>query len=104
MTKLRNRLLVTLVLAAVLLAALGTGVVSARTLQRRNPSLGGTVTTPRPGTGWYSGEPDPSGQGAPCPPKVDKPAMIVPAPGLWVAQWWIQWRTQSSNAGRRSGR
>jgi hypothetical protein len=103
MTKLRNRLLVTLVLAAVSLAALGTGVASARTPQRRNPSLGGTASTSRPGMGRFSGEPDPNGGGAPVPP-IDKTAMQPVLPGLWVAQLWIQWRTLSPNAQQHSRR
>lgn len=95
MTMLRNRLLVTLVLAAVSLAAFGTGVASARTPLRRNPTWVGTATTSRPSPGRFTGEPDPSGSGSPCPPKTTNLVGTAPTPGLWWVQQWIQWRTGS---------
>jgi hypothetical protein len=92
MTKLRSRLLVTLVLAAVALAAVGIDVASARASRRNSPWSSGGVTS-RPRIGSFVGEPDPSGSGAPLP--VVKPAYMTPAPNLWMAQLWIQWRMRS---------
>jgi hypothetical protein len=92
MTKLRSRLLVPLVLAAVALAAVGIDVASART-SRRNTPWNGTGATSRPGIGSFAGEPDPSPSGAPLPSV--KPAHMTPAPNLWLAQLLIQWRTKS---------
>lgn len=94
MTTLRSRLLVSLVLAAVLTAVLGTGVASARSFHRQSSSAAGSASGLRPGIGPFSGEPDPSGQGAPCPPKIEKSALRVPPP-IWLVQRWIQWRTRS---------
>ena len=97
MTTLRNRLLVTLVLAAVLTSALGIGVVSARTLQRRTSTQGSPAVSARPGVGRFGGEPNPDGSGAPCPPQVSKSSLqrVSSNPGLWMLQLWIQMRARS---------
>lgn len=102
MTTLRSRLLMTLLLAAVTFSVLGAGVASALTLQRHyTPRVGGSATS-RPGMGRFTGEPDPSGNGAPCPPIVEKTSIVLPSPGLWLAQRWLQWRLQSPDPqGRR---
>lgn len=92
MTKLRNRLLVLLVLAAVGIAAAGIGVASARSFQRRPASWQATASTIRPAPGPCAGEPDPSGSGAPHP--VVKPALLAPQPNLWLAQLWMHWKTR----------
>jgi hypothetical protein len=94
MTTLRSRLLITLVLAAVLLSALGT-VASARTFQRQGSPAGGSAVATRPGMGRFSGEPDPNGGGAPCPPKIEKTSMVMTPPGIWLVQRWLQWRLRS---------
>lgn len=106
MTTLRNRLLVTLVLAAVLTSALGIGVVSARTLQRRSSVPGSTAVSARPGVGRFGGEPNPDGSGAPCPPQVSKTSLqrVSSNPGLWMLQLWIQMRARSPFAQQLNGR
>lgn len=106
MTTLRNRLLVTLVLAAVLMSALGTGVASARTIQRRGSASVNTAGSVRPGVGPCAGEPDPVPSGAPMPPQILKTSTqrVSSNPGLWMLQLWIQMRARSPFAqqlGRR---
>lgn len=103
MTTLRSRLLMTLLLAAVMLSVLGTGVSSALTFQRRSYTPVGNGATPRSGyTGRFSGEPDPNGSGAPNPPIIEKTRLVPSTPGLWLAQRWLQWRLQSLDPqGRR---
>jgi len=97
MTTLRNRLLVTLVLAAVLSSALGIGVASARSLQRRTSVSGSTAVSTRSGVGRFGGEPNPDGSGAPCPPQVTKSSLqrVSANPGMWMLQLWIQMRARS---------
>lgn len=95
MTKLRNRLLVTLALAAVVLATAGVEIAAAQPPLRRNPhpSPSGTtspLTVIRPGAGTFTGEPDPTGTGAPS-PEV-KPASLSSLPNFWLLQWWLRWR------------
>jgi len=103
MTTLRNRLLITLVLAAVITSALGTGVASARSYQRRTSPGANTAAASRPGMGRFTGEPDPSGSGAPTPPNIDKTrVVIVTSPGVWLVQRWLQWKLQSPDAQGRS--
>ena len=106
MTTLRNRLLVTLVLAAVLSSALGIGVASARSLQRRSSAPGNTAVVARPGVGRFGGEPNPDGSGAPCPPQVTKTTLqrVSSNPGLWLLQLWIQMRARSPFAQNLGGR
>jgi hypothetical protein len=93
----------TLLLAAVMLSVLGTGVSSALTFQRRSYPPANNGATARTGyTGRFSGEPDPNGSGGPCPPIVEKTSMLPSSPGLWLAQRWLQWRLQSLDPqGRR---
>lgn len=97
MTTLRNRLLVTLVLAAVITSALGTGVASARSLRRGGSASSNTAVVTRPGVGRFGGEPNPDGSGAPCPPQVSKTSLqrVSSNPGLWMLQLWIQMRARS---------
>jgi hypothetical protein len=101
MTKLRSRLLVSLVLTAVALAAVGIDVASARATKRSLPWNGlSSGATSRPGIGRYAGEPDPSGSGSPQPSV--KPAWMTPAPNSGLAHLWIQWwmRTQLGQKSR----
>lgn len=98
MTKLRSRLLVSLVLAAVVLTAVGVDVASAwpakgRTPPGLSPSYGAMG---RPGVGSFTGDPDPTGSGAPQP--VVKPASMTGLPSHWLASLWIMWRTRSPYA------
>lgn len=96
MTKLRSRLLVSLVLAAVTLVAVGVDVASAGPAKgRATPWLAPTATG-RPAAGPCGGEPDPSGNGAPK-PEV-KPARVSGLPGQWLADLWIMWRTRGLSA------
>lgn len=94
MTKLRSRLLVTLVLAAVALTTVGIEAAMARAPKRRTPSAWAQPSAvTRPGAGSFSGEPDPSGSGAPA---TDvKPASLTTAPGVWLSQMWLRWRTRN---------
>lgn len=96
MTKLRSRLLVSLVLAAVVLVAVGVDVASARPAKGRSVSWLSPVASGRPGTGPCGGEPDPSGSGAPQP--LVKPASISGLPSHWLADLWIMWRTRGLSA------
>ena len=94
-------LLVSLVLTAVALAAVGIDVASARAAKRSLPWNGlSSGATSRPGIGSYAGEPDPSGSGAPQPSV--KPAWMTPAPNSGLAHLWIQWwmRTQLGQKSR----
>jgi hypothetical protein len=102
MTKFRSRLLVSLVLAAVALAAVGIDVASASTARHTGPPWRASTTAPRPNSGPFAGEPDPSGSGAPIP--LIKPASLTPMPAMWMAQLWIQWRIRSQFSQHRSGR
>jgi hypothetical protein len=103
MTTLRSRLLVSLVLTAVLLAAVGIDVASARTSKGSITWRGlGSTATSRPGIGSYSGEPDPSGNGAPQPSV--KPAWMTPAPSSGLAHLWIQWWMRTQLGQNRRGR
>lgn len=96
MTKLRSRLLVSLVLAAVTLVAVGVDVASARpTRGRPAPPVASTAAV-RPVAGPCGGEPDPSGNGAPK-PEV-KPAWVSGLPSPWLADLWIMWKTRSLSA------
>jgi hypothetical protein len=53
--------------------------------------------------GRFTGEPDPSGSGAPTPPNIDKTrVVIVTSPGVWLVQRWLQWKLQSPDAQGRS--
>lgn len=101
MTKLRNRLLASLVLAAVLLSSVGVQIAAARPSQRRHPS--GTTTQTaliRPGAGSFSGEPDaPGPNGAPMPSV--KPASLGTLPGSWLWQMWIRWKSRDHFAQHR---
>lgn len=92
MTKLRIRLLVALVLAAVMLAGVGIEVASARQRTRQDSSPGTAARMTRPGVGRFAGEPDPSGSGAPVP--TVKPASLTSQPGLWILHRWFQWRAR----------
>lgn len=96
MTKLRSRLLVSLVLAAVVLVAVGVDVASAGSDRGRSSSWVRAATTGRPGAGSFSGEPDPTGSGAPVP--VVKPASLSGLPSHWLANLWIMWRAKSQSA------
>jgi hypothetical protein len=103
MTKLRNRLLITLILAAVSLSAIGVGTVSART---RTSVRGARNTTTTTGSTWsfkartpvgpYSGEPD-AGNGT-TPKQYSKPTtgsptdVTVDALDMWM-QLWALWLT-----------
>jgi len=98
MTKLRSRLLVSLVLAAVVLVATGAEVASARPAKGRTAPwhAAGASAISRPGAGSFAGEPDPSGNGSPQP--VVKPASMTGLPGHWLANLWIKWRLRSPHA------
>ena len=96
MTKLRSRLLVSLVLVAVALAIVGIDVASARAYRSRTPAWQTSYSASRPGAGSYGGEPDPSGNGSPQP--VVKPACLSRMPSLWLADIWIKWRMRSQFA------
>jgi len=104
MTKLRSRLLVSLVLTAVALAAVGIDVASAKPSKRNSPWVGsGSGATSRPGIGAYAGEPDPSGSGAPQPSV--KPAWMTPVPNTGrLADLWIQWWMRTKLGQDRKGR
>ena len=102
MTKLRSRLLVSLVLAAVVLVAVGVDVASAASARGRKSSWVATVPTGRPGAGSFAGEPDPTGQGAPVP--VLKPASMTGLPSHWMANLWIMWKMRSQSAQHHSRR
>lgn len=98
MTKLRSRLLVSLVLAVVVLVAAGVEIASARPARGRT-SPGQVLDASaigRPGAGSFAGEPDPSGNGSPQP--VVKPASMTGLPSYWMANLWIKWRTRSPHA------
>jgi hypothetical protein len=98
MTKSHSRLLVTLVLAAVYLTAFGVGTGHARSqpLGAASP----VASSPRPGIGPYSGEPDTGGQSAPT-PKVN-PTFLVPGIYSWMPQLWIHWSWRApKETGRR---
>ena len=106
MTKLRNRLLITLILAAVSLSAIGVGTVSAR--PRANVRGAASLETPasssstwsptlRGPAGRFSGEPD-AGNGT-TPKPASKPTFASPTDittvngiGMWV-QLWALWLT-----------
>lgn len=94
MTKLRSRLLVSLVLVAVALAIVGIDVASARAYRSRTPAWQTSYSSSRPGAGTYGGEPDPSGNGSPS----VKPASLNRMPSLWLADIWIKWRMRSQFA------
>jgi hypothetical protein len=103
MTKLRSRLLVSLVLTAVALAAVGIDVASAQTSKSNITWRGlGSSAASRPGIGRYAGEPDPSGSGAPQPSV--KPAWMTPAPNSGLAHLWIQWWMRTQLGQNRRGR
>lgn len=102
MTKLRSRLLVSLVLAAVALAIVGIDVASARTSARRTSAWQTSYAASRPGAGAYGGEPDPSGNGSPQPSV--KPASLSRLPNLWLADIWIKWRMRSQFAQQHARR
>lgn len=99
MTKLRSRLLVALVLAAVALAAAGIDAASAGPNQKRDQAWRSSRLVTRAGAGSF-GEPDPTGSGAPIP--VVKPSSMTGVPGHWLAQLWIQWKSRSPFAQQRS--
>jgi hypothetical protein len=88
MTKLRNRLLATLVLAAVLLTVLGPGPAMAKGPGGTKSPPGLSSSAPRPGLGPLAGEPDPNQSGAPV-PKVTPQAIVGPGTSGWVQQLWI---------------
>lgn len=94
MTKLRSRLLVSLVLVAVALAIVGIDVASARAYRSRTPAWQTSYTASRPGAGAFNGDPDPNGNGAPS----VKPASLSRMPNLWLADIWIKWRIRSQFA------
>ena len=96
MTKLRSRLLVSLVLVAVALAIVGIDVASARAYRSRTPAWQTSYSSSRPGAGSYSGEPDQPGNGAPA----VKPVCLNQLPNLWLADIWIKW---SQHFGRPKG-
>lgn len=103
MTKLRSRLLVSLVLTAVALAAVGIDVASARAAKPIQSWLSsGSAAASRPGIGRFAGEPDPSGNGAPQPSV--KPAWMTPAPSTGVPhllmQWWMRTQLGQNRRGR----
>jgi hypothetical protein len=104
MTKLRNRLLITLILAAVAMSAIGVGAVSARTRAyvrgaRTVPTTAGSVWSSKARTpiGPYSGEPD-AGNGT-APKQSTKPTTVNPTGafvdgmGAWT-QLWALWLTR----------
>jgi hypothetical protein len=96
MTKLRSRLLVSLVLAAVTLVAVGVDVASARSAKGRSAPWLAATAAGRPSAGPCGGEPDPSGNGSPQ-PQV-KPASLSGVPSTWLANLLIMWRTRSLSA------
>ena len=86
MTKLRARLLVSLILAAVTLAAIGVGTSWATPRAdhgSRSGGFPGSRVTP------MSGEPDAGGHTVP-PPTV-RPTACVPGVNPWFAMLWYQW-------------
>lgn len=93
MTKLRSRLLVLLVLAAVALVAFGVDVASARPARGRPAPWVAPTVTIRPGAGPCGGEPDPSGNGSPH--GQVKPASLRGLPSTWLTNLWIMWWIRS---------
>lgn len=95
MTKLRNRLLISLVLVALMLPALGVGLAHARFSGQRYP----TPTAPSAGysgSGAFGcGEPDNSNNGAP-PPKMTTASSIGHVGTSWFVQLWLQWAWKDS--------
>ncbi|MCC6348901.1 MAG: hypothetical protein IT347_04815 [Candidatus Eisenbacteria bacterium] len=102
MTKLRSRLLVSLVLAAVAIAIAGIEAASARPSERRSLPAPTSFTSSRPGAGSFGGEPDPTGNGSPQPSV--KPASLVGLPNFWLLDYWIKWRMRSHHAQRHARR
>ena len=103
MTKLRSRLLVSLVLTAVALAAVGIDVASARSSKGKLSWSGlSSGAASRPGVGKFAGEPDPSGSGSPQPSV--KPAWMTPAPSPGLAHLWIQWWMRTQLGQKKAGR
>jgi len=97
MVKLRNRILSTLLLAALSVTLLGTTAEAARR-RARTPSS----TPPRPVVSPNAGEPDLTGQTAPAPPKIER-ASSQPQPGNgdpklqeWVRLWLSQFSKRRS--------
>lgn len=91
MMKLRNKILSTILLAAMCLTMVGTTAEAARR-SARTPSS----TPPRPVARPLSGEPDLTGTAAPAPPKIERASM---QPALedgeasfrvWVRVWLSQ--------------
>jgi hypothetical protein len=96
MIKFRNCLLVTLVLAATMVAVIGTGTAqAARIGQAGRPSAShGSVHR---STGPFSGcgEPDNGNNGL---PKVTVPSIAAPAGTGWILTQWIHWTWTVSNS------
>lgn len=103
MTKLRTRLLVTLVLTAVTLSALGIGLAAASTSPSResgSPSFGSIQNSSQ----VNSGEPDTGGQSSPLPPVKSTNSITVRTNvSFWLRQIWNVWYAQfySRDTGHR---
>jgi len=87
MTKLRSRLLVTLILAAVMLSAVGPGVARADSNRQSGSRTSAPWSSPtvRP----LSGEPDAGGLSSPTP--KSSPTWVAPLISPWVLELWIKW-------------
>lgn len=93
MVKLRNRILHTLLLAALSLTMLGSTAEAARRSSRTSQP-----TPPRPIARPLAGEPDLTGQTAPAPPKITGTSMQAPPAGeaietfrVWTRYWLSQY-------------
>lgn len=86
MVKLRNRILSTLLLAALSVTLLGTTAEAARR-RARMPS----IAPPRPTVSPNAGEPDLTGQTAPMPPKIERSSsQLAPGNGNAKLQEWVR--------------
>lgn len=99
MTKLRSRLLTTVVLAAIAVSAIGVGTAAAKGRPIHAPAP--QVEKHRPQTGTYSGEPDAGGGPTPQRPTPatvnpnDATNLAVTVDALMLQLWalWWGWRT-----------
>ena len=88
MTKLRARLLVSLILAVVSLAAIGVGTSWALPRADHGSRSGGG-TLPGPRVTPMSGEPDAGSHTSP--PTTVRPTVCFPGMTPWFAMLWYQW-------------
>lgn len=89
MNMLRGKVLVTTVLVAMLVGAIGVGVARADFATGRT---GGKSdgTTPRPGMTTYAGEPDASSHG-PMPNNKSTSGLGSGTSATWLVQLWYRW-------------